>query len=160
MHNDWHWSDLDRPLGRWSLFFRSAEFLTTAFLWGYAGVLLADGDTIATFPAFAWLQRISPDDERWMIACVALALLAPVAVLLDNGRLRALSTISQGAAFLFLGVGAWVNSPLGFGWVTFGGSGLWLLIRAATLLWAGDFLLLRTVWRQLRNRRPRGAGRG
>jgi hypothetical protein len=157
----WHWSDLDRPLGRWSLFFRSAEFLTTAFLWGYAAVLLADGATIAAFPAFAWLRQISGGDERWMVACVCLAVLAPAAVLLDDGRLRGLSMISQGVAFLFMGLSAWFNSPLGLGWVTFGASGLWLLIRSAMLLWSNDFLLLRTIWRRgIRHRRPHAAGRG
>lgn len=153
----WRWSDLDRPRGRWALFARSAECLTTAFLWCYAVVLIWQGSTLTVSPAFAWLVRLTGDnDTPWAIAAFVLALVAPLAVLMDDGRLRLLSLLSQGVFFLFLGLSAFVNSRLGLGWATFLASGLWLLWRACELAWPRLLATIAGVRRQIERYERRG----
>jgi hypothetical protein len=136
LREPWPWSDLDRTAGRWALFVRSAESLTTCFLWAYAVVLWWPGSTFAISKAFAWLILASGGNELpWSVAAFALGVIAPLAVGMDDGRLRILSLVSQGAFFGFLGLSFAVNSPLGLGWVTFALSGAWLLWRGLGLMW-------------------------
>lgn len=135
---DWSWTDFGTPLGlrgRWYIFVRSGECLTTTFLAAYCAVFLLPGSTFARSAAFDWLAHLSHRREQpYAIMAIALSLTGPLAVGLDSGSLRIMSLVSQGAFFLLFGLSFWRNSPLGLGWITFVLSGLWLVWRAASLL--------------------------
>lgn len=133
--DDWPWTDTDQPRSRWGLWFISGEFLPTVFLWGYAAILLFPGSTFASSRAFAWLTAISRGDELpWAVAVFVLSIVAPLAVAMDEGRLRALSLISQGGLYAFWGISFLVNSRLGLGWWTYVACAAWLLWRGVSIV--------------------------
>ena len=132
----WQWSDVDRPLSRGRLFTRSAEFLTTAFLIFFAAIFLLDRATISRLAAFTWAFQLTGDDEfPWAVASFILAIVGPLAVLFDDGRLRLISLLGQGTFFLFLGCSALLNARDGVLWGLFLICGCWLLWRFLELAW-------------------------
>lgn len=135
LRGEWRWSDADAPHGVWWYFFRSGECLTTLLLWGYAAIFLLPGDTFARSRGFAWLDQLSHGREwPWGVWSFALAIVAPLAVVMDDGRLRVLGVFSQALLFGFLALSFSFNSTPGLGWVTFAGGAIWLVWRGGSLV--------------------------
>jgi hypothetical protein len=134
----WSWTDFGSPLtqrGRWYIFARSGEALTAMLLTVYAVIFLLPGSTLTTSASWAWLINLSHQrSEPWAVMAFALSVTGPLAVGMDEGRLRVLSLASQGVFFVLLGISVFQAVPRGLGWSTFMLAGLWLLWRAGTLV--------------------------
>ena len=134
----WQWSDHPAPgrvPGRWWLFIRAGEAVTTGIVASYAAVFALPGSTLATVRSYAWLARLSGGSETpWAAWALALLLVAPLAVALDAGALRFLSVLSQCLFFALIADSFYVGNPLGFGWAANAILAGWLGWRAATLL--------------------------
>lgn len=136
LHGEWKWSDVGAPHGPWWYFLRSGECLTTVLLWGYAVVFLLPGDTFARSRGFTWLDQLSQGREwPWGVWSFCLGIVAPLAVTMDDGRLRVLGVLSQALLFGFLALSfAFNHAAVGLGWVTFAGGAIWLVWRGISLV--------------------------